>query len=331
MKGLALNQDRANLKKWLIRLANLAILVLLVWYIRQTLVNAWHQLGQYQWDPRPWWLVLAGVLYLLALLPAGFFWYRVLRALGQEPHFREALPAYYVGHLGKYVPGKVMVVVLRAALVRSHRVDTGVAAASVFLETLTMLAAGCFLAAGFLAADYHSQPMYLLGAIGLMLVVGLPTCPPVFVRLARWAGVGRSSPGIVEKLHQLRHHTLLTGWLLMFVVWVMMGLTYWATLRGMGVPVGGPIEQLPRYTANVALATVIGFVALIIPAGMGVREAALIALMAPHLELIVANPDAVAVVSVAVFRLVSVVSEASISGILYVSCLRKKDVPPGSP
>lgn len=318
-----MNQDRSNLKKWLIRLANLAIVAMLVWCIRHTLVNAWHQLGQYQWDPRPSWLVLAGVLYLLALLPAGFFWYRALRALGQEPRIGEALPAYYVGHLGKYVPGKVMVVVLRAALVRSHRVDTGVAAASVFLETFTFLAAGSFLAAGYLAAHYHSQPTFLLAAVGLMAVVGLPTCPPVFTRLAGWAGVGRSRPDVVEKLHRLRYRTLLTGWLLMFVVWAVMGLSYWATLRGMGTPVGGPIEELPRYTANVALATAIGFLALVIPAGMGVREAALIALMAPHLEQIVANPDVVAVVSVALFRVVSVVSEASISGILYVSCLRK--------
>ena len=43
---------------------------------------------------------------------------RTLRVLGQSVSLPLALRAYYIGQLGKYVPGKALVVILRAGLVR---------------------------------------------------------------------------------------------------------------------------------------------------------------------------------------------------------------------
>ena len=60
------------------------------------------------------------------MLPMWWFWYRTLQAFGQAPEGLSSLRAFFIGHLGKYVPGKAMVVVLRTALVRGARVDTEV-------------------------------------------------------------------------------------------------------------------------------------------------------------------------------------------------------------
>ncbi len=73
------------------------------------------------------------------------------------------LRAYYIGHLGKYVPGKAMVVILRTVMVRGHRVDAAVAAVSVFFETLTMMAVGAFMAAGILAVRLRKERDVVLG------------------------------------------------------------------------------------------------------------------------------------------------------------------------
>lgn len=175
------------------------------------------------------------------------FWYAALRSLGQHPRLGETLRAYYIGHLGKYVPGKAMVVILRAGMIGGDRVHRGVAAASVFLETLTWLAVGSFWAAAFLAVRWHKQHGYLLWAIGLMLAAGLPTLPPVFRRLARWAGVGKSDPTTQEKISRLDGRVLLLGWACMAVGWAMMGLSYWATLRAMAVPGGDVLTEIPRF------------------------------------------------------------------------------------
>jgi len=324
-------------RKWLWRAVKLAVVVLVVWFVHGTLVRAWEEAHKegYKWTMQPDWIALSGGAYLLALFPSGVFWYFALRRLGQHAGFGEAMRAYYVGHLGKYVPGKAMVVILRTGMIAGHRVHAGIAAASVFLETLTWLAVGSFCAAAYLAISLRGEHVAFWGAIGLMMLVGLPTCPPVFKRLARLAGIGRSDPVVAEQLNRLDYRVLLLGWAGMAIGWTLMGLSYWAALRGMEVPCADVLRDLPRFTASVALATVAGFLVLFVPGGLVVREAALVGLILPYLrDISVSQPDLaaqvdlVAWISVALFRVVSVVSEVLISGILYVGGMRWHRAPP---
>ena len=61
------------------------------------------------------WLLLSAVLYVVSWLPSVWFWRELMRALGGRPDFAAAARAYYCGSLGKYVPGKAMVLVLRGS------------------------------------------------------------------------------------------------------------------------------------------------------------------------------------------------------------------------
>jgi uncharacterized membrane protein YbhN (UPF0104 family) len=110
----------------------------------------------------------------------------------------------------------------------------------------------------------------------------------------------------------------------MSIGWVILGLSLWAVLRGIGVeqllwasqtvPLD-PVGQLPLYTASVSLSMVAGFLSLI-PGGAAVREAVLAELLSPHFG------ATIAVVSAIVLRLVWLMSELLISGILYISGAR---------
>jgi len=333
-----MSQHRSSRKKWLLRAAKLLVVVLVLWFVRRTLVDAWHGLAAegaegYRWRVSPGWLVLAGGIYLLGLLPAALFWYRVLIVLGQRPRLLETIRAYYVGHLGKYVPGKAMVVVIRAGLIRIGRVHTGVAAASVFVETLTMMAAGAFWAAVYLAIRAGAEHLLLLtAAIGLMATAGLPTLPPVFRRLARLAGVGRSDPETSRQIERLGLGTLAIGWIMMLLGWGILGLSFWAVLRGMDVQGLDLGHDWALYTASVSLAMVAGFLSLI-PGGAVVREAILTELMVPYFARLLGTPGpkgkVLAVVSALLLRLVWLVSEVVISGILYVCGAWSRKTPPG--
>lgn len=126
-------------RRWLTAAIKLAIVVVVVWFIRRTLVNAWQELGKHPLHLNFAWLAASGGLYLLGSLLCGLFWHRVLRTLGQNVSLSIALRAYFIGHLGKYVPGKAMVVILRAGLVRGPGVEAPLAVVSVFFETLTMM------------------------------------------------------------------------------------------------------------------------------------------------------------------------------------------------
>ncbi|HTI50315.1 MAG TPA: hypothetical protein VL475_05170, partial [Planctomycetaceae bacterium] len=72
------------------------------------------------------WLALATVVSVAGWLPSVWYWRRLLGALGARPEGGQLLRAYYCGHPGKYVPGKAMVILIRATLL----VPSGVPAAT---------------------------------------------------------------------------------------------------------------------------------------------------------------------------------------------------------
>ena len=258
----------------------------------------------------------------MALLPEGLFWHWALKALGQDVGLLETLRAYYIGHLGKYVPGKAMVIVLRTGLIHSHRVDTSIAVASVFLETLTMMAVGACIAVPVLAVWFTHNPAFIAAAVGTAIVAGLPTLPPVFSRLARLLGVGRSSPAVAQKLAGFDYRTLICGWTVMVCGWVVMGTSLWAMLRGLDFePTWRSAWYL--YTAIVAMAVVGGFVSMI-PGGSGAREAVFTGLLGP-----LVGGDAMALIVAVALRLTWLLAELLISIILYAAgWMRKVDSSP---
>ena len=190
-------------------------------------------------------------------------------------------------------------------------VDTGIVVASVFLETLTMMAVGACIAVLVLAISYSHHWTFFLTAVALAVAAGLPTLPPVFSRLARLLGVGRASPGVAEKLAGFDYRTLVSGWLVMALGWIAMGGSLWAMLRGLDYDADWPrLWQL--YTAIVAMAVVGGFASLI-PAGLVSREAVFTVMLAPLPSI---GTNGAVTVAVAL-RLTWLLAELLISAILY--------------
>jgi len=315
--------------------AKLLILALVAWGIWTTINSARGEFAKAELDltvlSAPW-LLLAGGVYLLGMLPMGVFWIVVLKSLGQKPQVAETLRAFYIGHLGKYVPGKAMVVVLRTGLIRSGRVDTTVAAVSVFIETLTMMAVGAFLAAVLVAVFYAHQTMLLVLALGLMVCAGGPTIPPLFRRIVRLLKVRKANPEIENALGGLTARVMAFGWIANLIGWSLLGLSLWATLRAMPVELLGDgaqklavfSEVFPLVTATVCLAMVAGFLSLL-PGGVGVREWVLLTTLARDF-----GPVA-ALVSAVLLRVVWLASELLLAFVLYVSVRSPKTKELGTP
>src|SRR5262245_43065649 len=81
----------------------------------------YRDLSQLDWaslSVAPGWLVLSAGLYLAGLAFSAWFWVRLLRVFGQKPALLDAGRAYYIGHLGKYVPGKAWALLLRGTTLR---------------------------------------------------------------------------------------------------------------------------------------------------------------------------------------------------------------------
>jgi uncharacterized membrane protein YbhN (UPF0104 family) len=105
---------------------------------------------------------------------------------------------------------------------------------------------------------------------------------------------------------------LVQGWSAAGCCWLFLGLNLWSTLRAIGVDEVQPIDDLPRLIAAVAIAVVAGFISML-PGGLGVRDLALVELLAEPYG------SANALVAAVLMRLVWLVSELSACVILYVA------------
>lgn len=275
----------------------------------------------------PWWLAAAGGLYLIGSIPSWLFWHQAMRDMDQRPGLVASLRAFYIGHLGKYVPGKAMVVIMRAGMIGGERVNGAVAATCVFVETLTTMAVGATLAAVYLALAYRDQQTLLLGSVAMAVLAGVPTLPPVFRRIVpplvaratKLLRLKHDSHTLQSAFHGLRFPLIVTGWVSLTGGWIVMGLSLWATLKSLpSAPseLDPLINVLPEMTACVALSVVAGFASML-PAGVGAREFVFITVITPHY-----GPVA-GIVGAVLVRLVSLLAEVLVSAILYFVPVRK--------
>lgn len=250
----------------------------------------------------------AVVCYCLAMFCASLFWHRVLRAIGQRPVFGRTMLAFFASQLGKYVPGKAMVVVMRTDIIRGDKVQFGPAAASVFVETLTWVFVGSVIASVLIAIQFREHTSLQVMALVMALIAGILTWPSNFrwiaTKLLEYRG------GDSSVFHGLDLPTMGFGWLVMTLGWCLNGWSLWLVIRGIpGTDIA--VSDYSLSLACVSLATVAGFVSLL-PGGLGVRELVMIPLLGARFG--AAN----ALIAAIVIRFIWLASEFISSAIIYV-------------
>jgi uncharacterized membrane protein YbhN (UPF0104 family) len=273
----------------------------------------------------PEWLLAAAGFYLAGLGCSGIFWYRLLRTFGERPDLFRALCAYYISHLGKYIPGKALALVIRGTLIQSPRVKLGVAIIAAFYEVLTTMASGALLAALLFTAYPPTIPgldwnPVLLGL--LLSPVCIPLLPGVFNRLVRGLAT-RFQKVHSFRLPALRLTTLLEGLLLTGLGWTLLGLSLWALQQALlKNPPTWSGEHWARCTGMVSLAYVAGFLALVVPSGVGVREFVLLKLLPGEIPLqTVGAPEPIAAALVLMLRVLWTATELVTAGVLFLCLL----------
>jgi glycosyltransferase 2 family protein len=319
---LILTNDTTSSRRWLVWTLRIAALVVVCFGVNGTVRHALDELGKHEWHVRPAWLLVSGAAYVLAMAPLGWFWHRTLEAFGYHPPLMATMRAYYFGQLGKYVPGKAMVIILRVAAMRRWAPSMRLVIVSVFLETLTMMAVGASLAFLFSVFVLKLDAYISLIALGMAGAAGGPTLP-FALRLFGRIGAGRfarddetkppaeDSVDVESKLRAITFGVLATGWIAAAIGWVLFATSLWGTLRAIGVDEVQLFANMPVLITAVAFAVVAGFLSML-PGGLVVRDAVLMQLLAPVCG------EANALVAAVLMRLVWLVSEVLACGILYI-------------
>jgi uncharacterized membrane protein YbhN (UPF0104 family) len=263
-------------------------------------------------------LAASASCYLLGQAFSALFWHRLLWRLGQRPSLPATLRAFYVGQLGRYLPGKVWGLFLRGSILDGPGVRAGVAALAATYETLTTMASGALLAALLLLLGGLKQRGPSWKAVALLGLAVIPILPPVFNRLGRWVSAPfRPAAGAWPCVG---FPTLLTGLVLTGCGWLLQGASLWAVLQTLSPgTVPATVAAWAHCTALAGLAYAAGFVVLVAPGGLGVREFVLQRFLAGWLGgfLVADEAAAVAVVAALLLRLVWTVAEVLAAVVAY--------------
>jgi hypothetical protein len=259
-----------------------------------------------------WALVLAGIY-------ATFrSWRAALADLGGSLPHTGAMRVFYLGQLGKYLPGTVWPAVTQMRLGRDYRVPPRASGAAFVVFMLMLIGTGLLVGVPvipLLGRDAVDEYRWLALVLPLF---ALALTPPVLNRAIAMALRLARRPPMPAPL-SLGGILRVAG--LAVLSWICYGVHVYLLARQLGAE-GGALLWL-QCTGAFAAAFVSGPLLLVVPAGAGIREAALLLLLGSTVTAPVAA--VIAVVS----RLLFIVGDVAWSGVAVVAARRAAVSAPG--
>ncbi len=255
-----------------LRAVGLLIALAAVAFCVKTLADQWSTIGPSIAHASIGWIVLAFICGALSMTGLGLLWWRCLALFGERRSAGTAVAWYFGGELGKYLPGGIWPVVGRGELAYRGGVSRSVGYTTTLISYGSMCVAAslvCGVLAPVSAADGGrigwGWALIALVPLGLIAVH-----PAVFGRLldvGRRLTHGRLSLEPQSWPAMLR----LIGWSI--PTWVLLGASSVAVTHAFDYH-----GQSLRIAFAAVAAWIIGFLAVPVPAGAGLREVIFIAL-----------------------------------------------------
>jgi uncharacterized membrane protein YbhN (UPF0104 family) len=264
-------------------LLGLLVITAVVW----ALAGSWREVSADLARVSPGGLAGAAALALLALVLTLVGWRAMLADLGSPLAMGPASGVLFVGQLGKYLPGSVWTVVVQTEVASRLGVPRKRTAVVGLLSVLLSALAG--LAVGVLAlpalVEAGGGRVYLL--LLVVLLVGLCCLHPRVLNalVGRALRLARREP-LERGLSGRAVAVTMTSFVL---AWLALGAHVWVLATDLGA---GPREALVPAVLGYALAASVAMLAVLLPAGLGLRELLLVLLLTGPLD----RPAATAVV-----------------------------------
>ena len=277
------------------------------------------------------WLLPASFVYLTAYTVWGLYYVILLNNQGAHAPASTGLRAYFISQMGKYVPGKVLVIVIRIGMLRGIGITRTAVGITAMYESLVWVGSGALVGIVLLPESLWDGLRAQLQARGsdlphfhrAWLILPVVLAPIGLVGLNRFVNrVSRWRRGAdARQLPRVKLHVVLFGLMFDAIGWFVLGGCLMLVLVGLrpDAPLTG--EEYFNLVSVNAIAYVLGFIAFFMPAGFGVRDLALQLLLAVDLRarlgLTSVEADGVAALLAVWYRLLGTLSEMAMAAILY--------------
>ena len=264
----------------------------IVFFIARHLARSWNEIPFDQFRFAPGWLAIsyAGLVISFALSIRA--WQEIMGSLGQKMSYRSSWWVITGSYLGKYIPGHVWAVGGRMWLCKRQGVPEKHSGTGMLLEMLLLLLSSLVIfGVGLPLVSGKGAPGW-----GFLLLIPVPFIfVALFTPLLRWTLRTAARMFLKREITlDISRGVLVKALLLMIASSAVQGMSFFVLVRSIF-----PVEAgyLAHLTALYNGAWAAGFLSIVAPGGLGVREGALVLFLKPYL------PAAVAIIIAAVARL----------------------------
>ena len=225
----------------------------------------------------PWWVLAAAGLLGVHYVLIFNIWRGCLLATGATLSNAQIADTYVPALLARYVPGKIWSHGVRMAIARRAGLSLASVTGAIGWEILLVLTTGGFVALVALHRPENDERIRM--ATVLLTLAGV-----LAVVVVRMAGSREVVAGPLRRLgfatERADTRVLLRLGVVSVIAWLVYGFAHWCLARAFG-PMA--LSVLPLVTGAVALAWAGGYLSVIMPAGLGVRDGLLALFLAPLL------------------------------------------------
>ncbi|HEV7722786.1 MAG TPA: lysylphosphatidylglycerol synthase domain-containing protein [Iamia sp.] len=240
-------------------------------FVVNELASEWSRVREAVTEASPVWILVGLACCALGMTSIGWAWADVLALLGAPVARGRVLAWYFVGELGKYLPGGVWPVLGRGELARRGGVAGPRAYASVALSLVTLYLAAMLVAVGLLPFALGDDGPGATALLLLLLPLGLGALhPKVLVPVLDLVRRITKRPLAIDVPPW--RGTVATV-LRYAPTWLLNAAGTVAVAHAVAPDEGG----LARIAFAATLSWIAGFLAIAVPAGAGVREAVFLA------------------------------------------------------
>jgi uncharacterized membrane protein YbhN (UPF0104 family) len=271
------------MKKWVLRLLQLALLVLVGWGIYRSLAPDLARLrldDVLRYRPSVPLLALSTLMIVAVYLLHAWLWRSIATALAHNGlPVRTALRIYFVSSLGRYIPGKLWQVASLGVLAQREGFSPVAAIAASLVAQLAFMTTGILLLAVVLPNLLQGPAGLAAGALVALAVLGFLVGATTRGKTLRHRLLERMGPRIAPAsvlLDRIETRSALGWWTLYGVSWLLLGSAF-ALFVTAFVP--AQADQFRFYAGVVAASYLFGYI-LFTPAGIGVREGLMLTLLA---------------------------------------------------
>jgi len=259
---------------------------------------------------RPVPFISSTLLFVLSYFIQIWAWYLITLRLKIAVSARETLENWFYSQLGKYVPGKVWLLLSRFYFYESKGKSKKAISVALLVETVTMIVAAGLMFLAALAFFKEVRPFYT-GRHSMWLVLAfllgfLFLHPRVLQKILNWT-LARFKKDPVSL--PISYSNILWILFVSLISWVVGGVGFYLFVDSV-YPV--PPQYILFLTGALAISSTIGLIALFAPGGLGVREGALVYLLSS----VMATPVAV-IVSI-LTRIWMTLIEIGLVGMVYL-------------